>query len=67
MTDQVAQARAEIAQTREALGQTTAALVAKADVKGRAKAKLRQDPVPLAAVAGGSVLVLALLLWRRRR
>jgi hypothetical protein len=67
MTDGIEQARAEIAQTREALARTTTALVAKADVKGRTKAKIQQEQVPLAVLAGVSALVLALLFWRRRR
>lgn len=66
MTDPIAQARAEIAVTREALAETTSALAAKADVKSRATKKAKEEKVPLAVLAGASAVLLAVLLWRRR-
>jgi hypothetical protein len=56
--------RTEIERTRAELGETAAALGAKADVKGRAKERvneLRQDPVPLAA--GAALIVGCAILW----
>jgi hypothetical protein len=56
--------RTEIEQTRAELGETAAALGAKADVKGRAKARvheLKQDPIPLAA--GAALLIGCAILW----
>ena len=69
------QLRSEIKQTREQLGDTAAALGAKADVKGRAKERveetkttIKRNPAPLVAV--GAVIVGVAVLWvvaRRRR
>jgi Protein of unknown function (DUF3618) len=56
--------RTEIEQTRAELGETAAALGAKADVKSRAKERvheLKQDPIPLAAAA--ALLVGCAILW----
>ena len=60
--------REEIAETRDALGDTVEALAGKADVKSRAKeqvAAVRNRPVPLAAGALGAALVLLWLIRRR--
>lgn len=68
--------RAEIAQARQELGDTVAAVAEKTDVKqhahekaeslkGRASAKARENPVPLALV--GILLVLFVLRRRRSR
>jgi len=72
--DQKEQLRDEIADTRERLGDTVEALAEKADVKGQAKAKveekkeaIRDDPKPVAAVAGGVALFFVLLFALRRR
>jgi hypothetical protein len=63
--------RADIAETREELGETVGALSEKADVKAQAKAKVdeaqtlaREQRVPIAA--GGLVLLL-IVLWLVRR
>lgn len=62
--------RRDIEQTREELGDTAAALGAKADVKGRAKDRVNElkenPPVPLIAVAG-AVAVLAVVTFVVRR
>jgi len=67
MSDDVKKVQAQIAETRAALAETTAALVAKADVKDRAKAKIQQEKTPLIVAAGVVALVTGLLLWRRHR
>jgi hypothetical protein len=67
MTDSAEELKAQIAQTREALAQTTAALMSKADVKSRLTTQVREHQTTLAVVGGGSVVVLAFLFWRRRR
>jgi LPXTG-motif cell wall-anchored protein len=67
VTDSAEELKAQIAQTREVLAQTTAALMAKTDVKGRVRSQVRDHQTTLAVVGGGSVLLLALLFWRRRR
>ncbi|MCA1823953.1 MAG: DUF3618 domain-containing protein [Mycobacteriales bacterium] len=54
---------AEIEQTREELGETLAAIgekVAPANV-------VKSHPVPTAAVAGGGLLAVVVLVWRRIR
>ncbi len=70
---------ADIEQTRAELGETTSALAAKLDVPQQARQKVdetkqrvaqktapvRNNAVPIAAVA--AVAVVGLLLWRRRR
>ena len=65
--------RREIERIRRELGETVDALSHKADVKEQARLKkdeLRQqvseNPLPLAAVAGGIVALLVLRLIRRR-
>ena len=67
--------RRDIEQTREELGDTAAALGAKADVKSRAKERadeikgeLKENP-PVApiAIAAGVVLVFMIIRRRRRR
>jgi hypothetical protein len=64
--------RREIEETREELGDTAAALGAKADVKGRAKERFDEikanPPVPVIAAAGAIafVAIVALLVRRRR-
>ena len=65
MTERVEEARALIAETRESLADTTSSLVAKADVKGRAAVKVKQERVPLAVLAGFSALLVGLLVWKR--
>jgi Protein of unknown function (DUF3618) len=64
--------RRDIEQTRAQLGDTAAALGAKADVKGRAKERVNEikenPPVPLMAAAGvvAVVAVVTLFVVRRR-
>jgi hypothetical protein len=67
MTAEVEEVQAQIAETRAALAETTEALAAKADVKNRAKAKIMEEQLPLAVVAGVFAVVVALLVWRRQR
>lgn len=67
MTDRIAEAKAQIAQTREALALTTSQLAAKADVKGRTVAKVKERRAPLGAAAGLAALVLTIVVWRRHR
>ena len=55
--------RLEIERTRRELGETVDALSHKTDVKERVK----ENPVPLVAVAGGIVALLILLRLVRRR
>lgn len=74
-TDEI---REEIERTRADLADTVDALHAKADVKGRARAKMqdvkhrastpsgRPRPELVAAVAGAVVLTAAVVWWRRR-
>lgn len=57
------QLRREIERTRRDLGETVDALSHKADVKERVKA----NPTPLVATAGGLLLLLLLLRLLRRR
>ncbi len=66
--------RREIERTRRELGETVDALSHKADVKEQARLKkeevrqqVSENPVPLAAVAGGNVALLLLLRLIRRR
>jgi len=63
--------RRDIEQTREELGDTAAALGAKADVKGRAKERVNEiksnPPVPLLAAAGAIVVVALVTFVVRRR
>ena len=66
--------REEIAETREDLGETVEQLAAKADVKARAhakadhvKAEVKSKPQIPAGVVGAAVVVVALIIWRRRR
>ena len=68
--------RRDIEQTREDLGDTAAALGAKADVKGRAKERVNEirsevrenPPIPVIAAAGAiAVLTVVALVVRRRR
>jgi Protein of unknown function (DUF3618) len=67
MTAEVNEVQAQIAETRAALAETTEALAAKADVKSRAQAKVMEEKVPLAVVAGVCAVVVALLVWSRHR
>ena len=59
--------RSEIAATRAALAETTAALSVKADVKTRATAAAKANQTVLAAVAGAVALLVALRTWQQRR
>jgi uncharacterized protein DUF3618 len=63
--------RRDIEQTREELGDTAAALGAKADVKGRAKERANEiksnPPVPLIAAAGAIAVVALVRFVVRRR
>jgi hypothetical protein len=63
--------RRDIEQTREELGDTAAALGAKADVKGRAKERaneIKEDPpVPILAAAGAIAVVAIVIFVVRRR
>jgi hypothetical protein len=63
--------RHDIEQTREELGDTAAALGAKADVKGRAKERVNEikenPPVPPIAIAGAVAVVVVLTIVVRRR
>jgi len=66
--------RREIERTRRELGETVDALSHKADVKEQARIKkdevsqrVSENPVPLAAVAGGVVALWLLLRLVRRR
>jgi hypothetical protein len=59
----------EIARTREDLGETVAALVAKADVKERMSqrvTRLRRSPVTMAGLAAGALIGLAAIVWSVR-
>ena len=65
--------RREIERIRRELGETVDALSHKADVKEQARLKkdelrrqVSENPLPLAAVAGGIVALLLLRLIRRR-
>jgi hypothetical protein len=63
--------RRDIEQTREELGDTAAALGAKADVKSRAKERVNEiksnPPVPLLAAAGVIAVVAVVTFVVRRR
>ena len=63
--------RRDIEQTREELGDTAAALGAKADVRGRAKKRANEirsnPPVPLIAAAGVIAVVAVVAFVVRRR
>jgi hypothetical protein len=63
--------RRDIEQTREELGDTAAALGAKADVKSRAKERANEiksnPPVPLLAAAGVIAVVAVVTFVVRRR
>jgi len=60
--------REDVARTRQQLGETTEALVDKADVKGRAVASARRHPVGIgAAVASVAAAVAAIGAWRWRK
>ncbi len=70
MSDQptdVDKAKAEIAATRAALAETTAALAVKADVKTRTKATVKANQTTLAAVAGGVALLVVVRAWTVKR
>jgi len=74
MTDDPQQLTEEIEQTREQLGETVDQLVAKTDVKARARdrtsqvtASFRRRPVPLVAATAAAVVAwIVILRWRRR-
>jgi hypothetical protein len=66
--------RTEIERTRRELGETVDALSHKADVKEQARIKKQEvqervsaNPVPYAAITGGCIAALVLLLLIRRR
>lgn len=73
---QVRALRNEIAHTRAELGQTVQELAARVDVPARAKASARRaaqrarvastSPGPLATVAVGAAVLIAIVLWSRR-
>jgi hypothetical protein len=78
MTEQTQQTpeeiRAEIERTRRELGDTVDALSHKANVKEQARLKkdevqerVSANPVPLAAVVGGGIVLLLLLRMLRKR
>ena len=69
---EVARLQADLEQTRQRLAETVDALGAKLDVKTRAgekAAQLKEERSTEIAVAGGMALALliALVVWRRRR
>jgi hypothetical protein len=66
--------KAEIAATRQQLGDTVELLVARADVKRRARSEVsaltrraKSNPVPLAMAAGLVFAALSLAVWQRTR
>lgn len=63
----IEKARDEIAQTRAALAETTAALAVKADVKSRLRAAAKQHQTVLAAGAGAVVLLVAVRFRNRKK
>ena len=80
--DDMQQIRAEIEQTREHLGATVDQLAARMDIKRRAQAQAvelagwartqvtrvsREQRIPLAAAAVGTLAAISLTIWRRRR
>jgi hypothetical protein len=67
MSDAVADAKADIARTREQLAGTTAALAAKADVKGRATVAAKEHQQQLTLAAGFTAVLVVLLAWKKRR
>jgi hypothetical protein len=67
MSDAVDDAKADIDRTREQLAGTTAALAAKADVKGRATVAAKEHQQQLTLAAGVTALLVVLLAWNKRR
>lgn len=67
MSDAVAAAKAEIAKTREELADTTAALAAKTDVKGRATVAAKEHQQQLTLAAGFAAVLVVLVAWKKRR
>jgi Protein of unknown function (DUF3618) len=80
--DDAQQIRAEIERTREHLGATVEQLAARVDVKARARAEAaalaertrsqvtrvtREQRIPLAAAVAGTLAVISLAIWLRRR
>ncbi|MCU1595191.1 MAG: hypothetical protein JWO12_2583 [Frankiales bacterium] len=66
-TSEVEKARAEIAATRTALAETTAALKVKSDVKTRLTQAVKANQTALAAVGGGLALLVVLRTWSKKR
>jgi hypothetical protein len=67
MSDAVAAAKADIARTREELAGTTAALAAKADVKGRATVAAKENQQQLTLAAGFVAVLVVLVAWNKKR
>jgi hypothetical protein len=67
MSDAVAAAKADIARTRDDLADTTAALAAKADVKGRATVAAKEHQQQLTVAAGFAAVLVVLVAWRKKR
>jgi hypothetical protein len=67
MSDAVSDAKADIARTREDLAGTTAALAAKADVKGRATVAAKEHQQQLTLAAGFAAVLVVLVAWHKKR
>jgi uncharacterized protein (TIGR03382 family) len=62
------QIEADITRTREELAHTVDELTARLDVKARVQERVQQtSPTTLGIAAAVAVLVVAVVIWRRRR